>query len=64
MTAEDIRQNLIDAGCDDELIRSYMTAMQKDDLVEIETEISYRGNIYEVSQADLNNNVHPILRAC
>ena len=32
------------------------------DLVEIEMESPYRGNIYEVSQADLNNNVHPALR--
>ena len=31
------------------------------DLVEIEMETPYRGNIYEVSQADLNNNIHPAL---
>lgn len=32
------------------------------DLVELEMENPYRGNIYEVSQADLNNHVHPALR--
>lgn len=32
------------------------------DLVEIEMESPYRGNIYEVSQADLNNGVRPALR--
>lgn len=31
------------------------------DLVEIEMETPYRGNIYEVSQADLNGNVRPRL---
>lgn len=31
MTVEEIRQNLIDAGCDDQLIQSYMTAMQEND---------------------------------
>ena len=31
------------------------------DLVEIEMETPYRGNIYEVSQADLNGNVRPKL---
>ena len=31
------------------------------DLVEIVMEKPYRGNIYEVSQQDLNNNVHPAL---
>lgn len=31
------------------------------DLVEIEMENPYRGNIYEVSQADLNQNIRPAL---
>ncbi len=31
MTEEQIRQNLIDAGCDDQLIQSYMTAMKEKD---------------------------------
>lgn len=31
------------------------------DLFEIQMETPYRGNIYEVSQADMNNNVHPAL---
>lgn len=31
------------------------------DLFEIQMENPYRGNIYEVSQADLNNDVHPAL---
>lgn len=31
------------------------------DLFEIQMEHPYSGNIYEVSQADLNNNVHPAL---
>ena len=31
------------------------------DLFEIQMETPYTGNIYEVSQADLNNNVHPVL---
>ncbi len=34
------------------------------DLVEIEMETPYRGNIYEVSQADLNGNVRPRLTTC
>lgn len=32
------------------------------DIVEIEMESPYRGNIYEVSQADLNNDARPALR--
>lgn len=32
------------------------------DLVEIEMENPYSGNIYEVSQADLNQNIRPALR--
>lgn len=31
MTENEIRQNLIDAGCDDRLIQSYMAAMQEND---------------------------------
>lgn len=31
------------------------------DLFEIQMEHPYHGNIYEVSQADLNHNVHPVL---
>lgn len=31
------------------------------DIVEIQMETPYRGNIYEVSQADLNQNIRPVL---
>ena len=33
------------------------------DLFEIEMQTPYRGNIYEVSQKDLNQNVHPALKS-
>ncbi len=31
MTQEQLRQNLMDAGCDDQLIQSYLAAMQEND---------------------------------
>lgn len=31
MTEEQVRQNLIDAGCDDKLIQSYLVAMRDHD---------------------------------
>lgn len=31
MTVEEIKQNLMDAGCDDQLIQSYLSAMQERD---------------------------------